>query len=1228
MKKWVFLACLLAPLAHGQNAAISGFCTQGASQALLSGLLSTNYQQGIVPSCLVTVYYSGTTNIVPIYSNSGGTTLGNPFTASNLGQWTFFAATGSFVDIVLSGGTCPNCYQTPITITGVPVSGGFIPGTAIQPSKLNSTFLVDGTHNPSGGVAIQACLDIAATQLQNHLNGVSGGVQDPGCEFWFSTGNTAAENAMGGPWDFEIPCDDVGGVYTCYGPTTTSNSQCSLLQHTSCNFIGNAFKLAEGNYPFSGSFTLSSFQSFYGDGPGNANGVHGTTLTCPTNGTPCFVQGLNTVANNITWKDFSFVCPASSFQSAVWLNYASVQSGYLQQPTWTNLNFNGCNGDTVHLNGGSNSARNPVQQGGFQDWTLYRPAGGGFGVYIGGNGGSDKFERVNVSTQPIAGTPNNDTTGPFAATDFYLGNSSWPESITFSTYTITSGSPYNTFTATGTGPMPINAGYLLSFASTPTSWTNPDGATWTSSPWTSSPANTSPANLIGVLNGSNVQAATVSTSPATCPGASCGQVNFTITWPTSQATASATPDTAVASTLAPYYGQVAISGSISCTSGTCTMPFTSTNVPLPGSPNGSSSLLYMNGFNSTGSGNSSLNGCVFTLTSTATYTGPYPGAPSLIASGYFPGTAGSMTGTLSGSGCTTLTWSGTDTATGYVETLNASPYKTSFDGGIYEDGSLLFWVNGISDVDWNFTHHEGSTGCTNGWMFSKAFTANQEANFNGTIILGNVGVHTSNCFLWQSQYTQNPFQLNRNNVQYQHPVNEVVGPVSNVGQTFRNQGNNPGGAPGIISGVTPSFTIPTSNSTAAQFTASISGNVMTVTAVSSGTIALNNLLWSTSTALISNTVVTAFGTGTGGTGTYTLNNFQTVGSETIYGATPPIVTQGVIDTTGTTLQFQVTGSNSQPLCGLVRYTNPDEMWTMTFTAAGTIEDSSVTANCGLSTGATGIAFSLASLGVSTLTVPINAVVTGFYSDVTNKEVVIACSTCVLAPASFFPAKLLSPYVSTTGTWTTASAVISVASGTGISIGQLVTATGISAGTYVTGVSGTSVTLNQVPSNNETTQAVTFTTYALNPTSATVVYSLEIPANTLTSTSALDMTLAYAGCTGSGAPFQCTTANTGTCTPSVTIGTTAGGGGFALSSSTAITAAKPGVDKIHLQWEGSNSSESGSHFIVANTTATSALNPVVSTQSVASNLWVTVTMTDASGASTDQCYLYQADLTTH
>jgi len=67
----------------------------------------------------------------------------------------------------------------------------------------------------------------------------------------------------------------------------------------------------------------------------------------------------------------------------------------------------------------------------------------------------------------------------------------------------------------------------------------------------------------------------------------------------------------------------------------------------------------------------------------------------------------------------------------------------------------------------------------------------------------------------------------------------------------------------------------------AVYTASTSGTTLTVTAVASGTLYIGQTVQGSTVA--ANTIITAFGTGTGGTGTYTISTSQTVSSRTMYG---------------------------------------------------------------------------------------------------------------------------------------------------------------------------------------------------------------------------------------------------------------------------------------------------------------------------------------------------------
>lgn len=73
-----------------------------------------------------------------------------------------------------------------------------------------------------------------------------------------------------------------------------------------------------------------------------------------------------------------------------------------------------------------------------------------------------------------------------------------------------------------------------------------------------------------------------------------------------------------------------------------------------------------------------------------------------------------------------------------------------------------------------------------------------------------------------------------------------------------------------VSGHAPASTL--------SFTGAISGTTLTVSAVSSGTLAVGNTIVGSGTQVLPGTYITALGSGSGGAGTYTVNNSQTVAS--------------------------------------------------------------------------------------------------------------------------------------------------------------------------------------------------------------------------------------------------------------------------------------------------------------------------------------------------------------
>ena len=96
-----------------------------------------------------------------------------------------------------------------------------------------------------------------------------------------------------------------------------------------------------------------------------------------------------------------------------------------------------------------------------------------------------------------------------------------------------------------------------------------------------------------------------------------------------------------------------------------------------------------------------------------------------------------------------------------------------------------------------------------------------------------------------------------------------------------------------------------SSPAAAVFTGSTSGTTLTVTSVSSGTIAINQSLYGI--GILPETVITALGTGTGGVGTYTINRSQTVASGALNSATVGAVVTATIAGTLMTVSAVTSG---------------------------------------------------------------------------------------------------------------------------------------------------------------------------------------------------------------------------------------------------------------------------------------------------------------------------------
>lgn len=100
------------------------------------------------------------------------------------------------------------------------------------------------------------------------------------------------------------------------------------------------------------------------------------------------------------------------------------------------------------------------------------------------------------------------------------------------------------------------------------------------------------------------------------------------------------------------------------------------------------------------------------------------------------------------------------------------------------------------------------------------------------------------------------------------------------------------------------------------FTGSISGNVLTVTSFTSGN-SLATGFYITGTGILDNTQIVKLGTGTGGTGTYYINNFQNISSVSISGYNIKITALGT--GTGGTGTYTISSTTSTAYSNISTY---------------------------------------------------------------------------------------------------------------------------------------------------------------------------------------------------------------------------------------------------------------------------------------------------------------------
>jgi hypothetical protein len=204
------LAWLFSLTMDAQTVAYNGFCAQGATPAVTSGLQSSNSLLGLIPQCTVTVYLTGTSIKATIYADSISTPLTNPFTATSTASWIFYAATGEGYDVTMSGGLPPNVFPYPVTLTDLQYGGGggggggtvtsFSAPAASWPSYLVPT-VTNQTTNP--------VLTVAASTIPISAGGTgattaNGAMTNLGMTQTGAVGSTSQADVLPGSLDVSV----------------------------------------------------------------------------------------------------------------------------------------------------------------------------------------------------------------------------------------------------------------------------------------------------------------------------------------------------------------------------------------------------------------------------------------------------------------------------------------------------------------------------------------------------------------------------------------------------------------------------------------------------------------------------------------------------------------------------------------------------------------------------------------------------------------------------------------------------------------------------------------------------------------------------------------------------------------------------------------------------------------------------------------------------------------
>jgi hypothetical protein len=132
-----------------------------------------------------------------------------------------------------------------------------------------------------------------------------------------------------------------------------------------------------------------------------------------------------------------------------------------------------------------------------------------------------------------------------------------------------------------------------------------------------------------------------------------------------------------------------------------------------------------------------------------------------------------------------------------------------------QGGKVLINFNGATLINLNNMHHEGTSGVTNGYLFTHSGAQNGRIVMNGGFFVGSIGLGPDG-YIFNTRDSGNQLTLNVADSTWANPTNLVIGDTPNRGQVLIFNHNFPrlGGKPGATSGIIP--ILPTSDTLEAR----------------------------------------------------------------------------------------------------------------------------------------------------------------------------------------------------------------------------------------------------------------------------------------------------------------------------------------------------------------------------------------------------------------------------